>query len=320
MRKAHPAFQLIALAAVGAVVAACGSSNSNNSSGITPNGAFGKVPAAASFSHAGAITVAQPPGATPTWIFPVTPAANSSVYTEYSFEEQFWRPLSWFPDGSQQKEDPAMSLADDPVWSNGDKTVSITLKNWKWSDGTPITAKDIEFWIDLAKAAVKENPANWGNYSPGVGIPDQITSMTASGQTLTLNLNAAVNPTWFWEDSLAAVVPLPAQAWAKASASGPTLDFTNPANAKAIYNFLAAQSKSVTTYARDPFWNTCASTPVTRATRDRRRKCSRSAMSAAWWTTSCSVALGPGTSPSLPRLTRFAAQPTLGKHFPRGSG
>src|ERR1700749_231047 len=106
MRKARPAFQLMALAAVGAVVAACGSSNSNNGrSGIKPNGAWGKVPAAASFSHAGTVTVAQPPGATPTWIFPVTPGANSSVYTAYSFQAQFWRPLSWFPNGSQQKED-----------------------------------------------------------------------------------------------------------------------------------------------------------------------------------------------------------------------
>ena len=255
MRKVRPAVQLMALAAVAAVVAACGNSASNNSnSGITPNGAYGTVPAAASFSHAGTITVAQPPGATPTWIFPVTPGANSSVYTSYSFQYQFWRPLNWFPYGSQQKEDPAMSLADDPVWSNGDKTVSITLKNWKWSDGQPITAKDIEFWIDIVKAAVKENAANWGNYSPGVGIPDQITSMTAVGQKLTLNLNAAVNPVWFWEDSLAGVVPLPSHAWAKASASGPTLDFTNPANAKKIYDFLAAQSKSVTTYATNPLW------------------------------------------------------------------
>jgi peptide/nickel transport system substrate-binding protein len=190
----------------------------------------------------------------PTWIFPVTPGANSSVYTSFQFQYEMWRTLNWFPNGTEQKEDPAMSLAADPVWSNGDTTVSITLKNWKWSDGQPITAKDAEFWIDLAKAAVKENPANWGNYSPRLGIPDQITSMTASGQTLTLNLNKAVNPVWFWEDSLATVVPLPSHAWAKASASGPMLDFTDPANAKAIYDFLAAQPKDQSTYASNPLW------------------------------------------------------------------
>jgi peptide/nickel transport system substrate-binding protein len=255
MRVARPAFQVAALAAVAAtVLAACGTSTSNTATGVTPNGAFGAVPAQTGTPHAGTLTFAFAPGTSPNWIFPISPGANSSVYNAYQFQAESWRPLSWFPNGAAQKEDTAMSLADDPVWSNGDKTVSITLKNWKWSDGTPITAKDAEFWIDEVKAAVKENAANWGNYSQGVGIPDQITSMTAVGQTLTLNLNAAVNPTWFWEDSLAAVTPMPAQAWAKASATGPILDFTNPANATAIYNYLAAQSKSVATYASDPLW------------------------------------------------------------------
>ena len=41
---------------------------------------------------------------------------------------------------------------------------------------------------------------------------------------------------------------------AKASASGPTLDYTNPANAKKIWDFLNAQSKSVNTYATNPLW------------------------------------------------------------------
>ena len=255
MRLKRPAFQLAALAAVGAtVLAACGTATSSGGAKIAPNGSFGAIPAESGTAHAGTITWAFAPGTAPTWIFPVTPGANSSVYTAYQFQEESWRSLSYFPDGAAQKEDPALSLADDPVWSNGDKTVSITLKPWKWSDGTEITAKDAEFWIDIVKAAVAENPANDGNYSPGVGIPDQITSMTAVGQTLTLNLNAAVNPTWFWEDNLAGVVPLPAQSWAKASATGPILDFTVPANATAIYNYLASESKDVSTYATNPLW------------------------------------------------------------------
>jgi peptide/nickel transport system substrate-binding protein len=257
MRIARRAFRLTALVAAGALLAACGSSGSSKGTGsttVTPGGAYGKVPAAAPFGSAGTITVAQPPGTAPTWIFPVIPGANTTVYVRQSFQYELWRPLNWFPNGSAQKEDPAMSLAGEPAWSNGDKTVSITLKSWKWSDGQPITAKDVEFYIDMLKAAVKENPADWGNYSPGVGIPDQITSMTAAGQTLTLNLNKAVNPTWFFEDNLAGLVPLPSHAWAKASASGPILDYTSPANAKKIYDFLAAQSKSVTTYATNPLW------------------------------------------------------------------
>jgi peptide/nickel transport system substrate-binding protein len=245
-------------AAIGATaLAACSKSANNSSSGGAPSlaGGYGSVPAQTGTPHAGTITVAEPPGATPTWIFPVTPGANGSVYTAYSFQYEMWRPLNWFPNGSSQKEDPAMSLASDPKWSNGDKTVTVTMKNWKWSDGKPITSQDAEFWIDMIKAAVKVSPADWSNYTPKIGLPDQLKSMsTPNSHTLVLNLTSKVNPVWFFEDSLAGVIPLPVHAWAKASANGPILNPNVPANAAKIYKFLAAQSKSVTTYASNPLW------------------------------------------------------------------
>lgn len=244
------------LALVGATaLAACGKASTGSSAQLTPNGAFGKVPAQSGTPHAGTITVAEAPGATPTWIFPVTPGANGSVYTAFDFQEEMWRDLYYFPDGAKIQEDKPLSMANDPVWSNGDKTVTLTLKNWKWSDGQPVTSKDAEFFVDLTRAAVKVSPADYSQYVPGIGIPDQVTSMsTPNSSTLVMNLNKAVNPTWFFENELSGIVPLPVQAWAKASANGPILDFTNPANAKAIYQFLAAQSKSVTTYASNPLW------------------------------------------------------------------
>jgi len=256
MRFARPA-KLAVLAVVGATaLAACGgTSSSSPSSGIGLSGAFGKVPPQTGKAHVGTITAAEPPGETPSWIFPVTPGANGSVYTTYSFQYEMWRPLNWFPNGAQVKEDTAMSLAGEPQWSNGGKTVSITLKGWKWSDGQPVTAKDAEFYIDMLKAAVKVNPADYSNYTPKIGIPDQVVSMsTPSAETLVLNLNATVNPTWFFQDNLSSVVPLPSHLWARAAGNGPILDFTNPANALKIYKFLAAQSKLVATYASNPLW------------------------------------------------------------------
>ena len=42
-----------------------------------------------------------------------------------------------------------MSLADAPVYSNGDKTVTVRMKtNYRWSDGQPLTSKDALFYID----------------------------------------------------------------------------------------------------------------------------------------------------------------------------
>src|SRR5216683_2318330 len=255
MKVAHPVLKMAACAVVGVTALAACSKSSNNNVAPTIKGAFGSVPAQTGTPHAGTITVAQQPGATPTWIFPVTPGANGSVYTAYSFQYQMWRPTNFFPSGSKQIENKALSLAADPVWSNGDKTVTVKYKNWKWSDGQPVTSKDAEFFIDLTRAAVKISAADYSQYTKGVGIPDQVVSMsTPDSHTLVINLNKSVNPTWFWEDSLAGISPLPVHAWAKASASGPVLDPNVPANATKIYKFLAAQSKSVTTYATNPLW------------------------------------------------------------------
>src|SRR5260370_34497790 len=131
MKVAHPVMKMAVCAVVGATALAACSKSSNNNVAPTIKGAFGSVPAQTGTPHAGTITVAEPPGATPTWIFPVTPGANGSVYTAYSFQYEMRRPMNWFPNGDQVKEPPAMSLAGEPTWSNGDKTVSITLNGWK---------------------------------------------------------------------------------------------------------------------------------------------------------------------------------------------
>jgi peptide/nickel transport system substrate-binding protein len=149
-----------------------------------------------------------------------------------------------------------MSLANTPVWSNGDKTVSFTLKsNYTWSDGKPLTSQDVLFWFDEAKAAVAENSANWGSYNPGVGIPDQVASVTApNASTVVMNLKKAVNPGWFWDDELSVIIPMPSADWAKASATGSLLNFAVPANAKKIFNYLTAASNSLSSYSSNPLW------------------------------------------------------------------
>src|SRR5262249_24974734 len=90
MKFTRPVMQMAVLAVVGStVLAACGSSKPSPTT-PGPLAAFGKVPPATGTPHAGTITVAEPPGATPTWEFPVTPGANSSVYTAFSFQYEQW--------------------------------------------------------------------------------------------------------------------------------------------------------------------------------------------------------------------------------------
>jgi peptide/nickel transport system substrate-binding protein len=258
MKFASPATKFAVLAIAGAtVLAACGkSSTSTSPTSVGVSGAFGSAPAASGTPHGGTVTFAEPPGATPNWILPIIPGANDSVFTVYSFDYEMWRPLYWYVNGVQPKELPAMSLADEPKWSNGDKTVTITLKsNYKWSDGQPVTSRDVLFAMDEIEAAIKESPANYAYYTPKTGFPDEVASATTpSSSTIVINMKKAYNPSWLVEDQLAAIQPMPAHAWAKDSANGPILDFTNPANAKKIYDFLAAQSKLVSTYASNPLW------------------------------------------------------------------
>jgi peptide/nickel transport system substrate-binding protein len=264
-RIARPSVRVAALAVAGlTALAACssgstksGGGNNNTTPSTTLGGAFGTIPAPATGAqHSGTITWAEPPGAGPTWILPIVTSAAYSVNDTSNFSQELWRPLYWFQNGVEPSETPAMSLAEDPVWSNGDKTATITLKsNYKWSDGQPVTSKDVLFFYYEIKAAINEDPGNWGPYSPGVGIPDEVASVTTpNASTVVFTMKNAVNPGWFLDDELTTVNPIPAHAWAKASANGPLLDFTVPANAKKIYDYLSKQAMSLSTYATDPLW------------------------------------------------------------------
>lgn len=261
MRFARPAMKAAALTVVGVTaIAACGGSSGSKgstSTGTTVPGGLGSIPAASGKAHAATITWAMSPGAVPNYILPIDTSGSNSVYNAFTFQFEMYRPLYWTVNGVEPEVVPSMSLAKNPVWSNNDKTATITMNsNYKWSDGTPVTAQDLLFTIDEIKAALKESPSNWSGYVPGFFPSDLVSATTNGTSTLVLNLTKPVNPTWFQEDIIGSVVPMPAQAWAKSSTSGKTLDFTNAANAKKIYDFLAAQNKSVTTYASNPLWGT----------------------------------------------------------------
>jgi peptide/nickel transport system substrate-binding protein len=258
MRFARPGVTIAALALAGATaLAACGHSTSSSGPSTGLGGSFGKVPPAATGAqHPGTVTWAEAPGTAPTWILPLVTSAADAINNINQFGEELWRPLYWFSNGVESTQTPAMNLAGQPKWSNADKTVSITLKSsYKWSDGEPITSRDVLFFFDEVKAAIKEDPANWGPYSPGLGIPDEVASVTApTASTVVFTMKKTVNPQWFLDDELSAITPMPSHAWAKASAGGPLLNFTVPANATAIYNYLSKASMSVTTYATNPLW------------------------------------------------------------------
>ncbi len=248
-------------------VAACGSSSSNNSGGSGNGGnvnnkqlgtvLFGTLPPVGTPKAGGTVTQGQLTGQTPTYIFPIAPGAQTSTGTVSLLSELFM-PLYGGPTGAVPKTDFALSAANPPQFSDGDKTVTIPIKpGLKWANGAPVDAKDVVFWFDLLTAAIKESTANWGQFSPGL-MPQNVKSITTKGPyDAVMHLTQPYNPGFFLNNNLQDtnnVYPLPSTAWNIAAPNGPHLDYTNPANAKKIYDFLNKAGSSVATFASNPLW------------------------------------------------------------------
>ncbi|MGH2913424.1 MAG: ABC transporter substrate-binding protein [Solirubrobacteraceae bacterium] len=270
------------VAGLSLAVAACGSSNSSSSSSASGSGSasastsasgtsnsggtssaalgtkiYGQLPAAGTPTSGGTLTQGQLTGQTPTYIFPIVPGAQTSTGT-ISFLSEVYMPLYAGPTGAEPKTNFALSAANPPQFTDGNKTVTIPIKpGLKWGDGSPVDANDVVFWFDLLKAAIKESPANWGQYTPGL-MPDNVKSITTSGKyDVVMHLTQPFNPGFFLNNNIQDtnnVFPLPSTAWNIASANGPHLNYKVPANAKKIYDYLNKQGSAVAGFGTNPLW------------------------------------------------------------------
>jgi peptide/nickel transport system substrate-binding protein len=243
-----------ALLAVG--IAACGNSSS-------PAGGSGPSSSASASSAAAAVPgrtarVALPSGLTLNWIWPFMPQAVANDYDTEQFQMLLYRPLYTFGDnGPSVAVNYPLSVANAPVYADGGKTVTITMKGWKWNDGESVDASDVIFWLNMMKA----EPGNFYGYVPGL-LPDNLASYGAtSPDTVVLHLKSAVSNIWFTYNQLAEITPMPA-AWdvtsasAKAGSGGCAADTAADrwSRCAAVYAFLSAQAKNAKTYAANPLW------------------------------------------------------------------
>ncbi|MGB6770415.1 MAG: ABC transporter substrate-binding protein, partial [Candidatus Dormiibacterota bacterium] len=202
--------------------------------------------------------------------------------------EQLWPYLYWFGDTGKPLLNEALSIAHAPTFSDNNTVVTITLKHWHWSDGQPVTARDVVFWLNMISAVTDPNrvpigsnsepgPA-WGSAVPG-GFPENIVKYSASGAyTVVLDLNASYNPTWYLYNELSQIVPVPQQTWDRLSATSSvgnydasaaartTLPNTTPSwyvpaspgsattGALGVAQFLNSNSEDLSTYESDPLW------------------------------------------------------------------
>ncbi len=257
-RRALTALVLVVIAVL--ALSACGGSGGSSGGGVTGSltspGQYGKLPPPGTPTHGGTITYGQLNGLTPNYIFPIVPSGNASTYTE-QWQQIMWLPLyNNFAYGSSPGVNYKLSVGKKPVFSDGDKTVTIQLnQGYKWSDGKPVDAQDLLFDIALLKAAVQESAANWTAFTPGY-FPQSLASVTATGPyTVVMHLKRAFNPGFFLNNQLASeVFALPSRDWNVASAGGPHLNWNVPANAKKIYDYLGKAGGQVGTFSSNPLW------------------------------------------------------------------
>jgi peptide/nickel transport system substrate-binding protein len=227
-----------AAAALALGVAACSSSGSTGNAAAT-----GGTKVAG-----GTATWALNPSSVPNYIFPF---ASSTYFSTVNFEEfqyLMYRPLYWFGNGASPTLNTSLSLADPPVY-NG-RTVTITMKGWKWSNGETIDAQDLMFWLNMMKAVAAQD---WGDYVPGL-FPDNVTNIkVVNSSELTMTMSKSYNTTWFTYNELSQLTPMPL-AWDR-TATGPSDCATNAADCAQVYSYLNSQSRSESTWASSPVWS-----------------------------------------------------------------
>ena len=105
----------------------------------------------------GTARVALPSGVTPNYIWPYTPQASANQYNAESFQMLMYRPLYMFGNnGPSVSVNYRLSPANAPAYSADGKTVTITMKGWKWSDGEAVDASDVIFWLNMMKAEPRQ--------------------------------------------------------------------------------------------------------------------------------------------------------------------
>jgi peptide/nickel transport system substrate-binding protein len=219
-------------AGVAALALAAGACSSSSSSGSTA-------------VNGGTAVMAELPSSAPNYIFPYMSANYDSNQNLFDFQYLLYRPLYWFGQGSQPVLNTSLSLAYPPAF-DGTK-VTITLKNYKWSNGTQVTAQDVMFWLNMETAV----PADYGAYT---SFPANVKDITVISSTkLMMVMDKSYSPTWFLYNDLSQIVPMPV-AWDR-TASGPSSCETTVSDCAAVYNYLNDQAKDMNSYVGSPIWS-----------------------------------------------------------------
>jgi peptide/nickel transport system substrate-binding protein len=260
------ALAALAVALISLVVSACGSSSSNSSANTSVSlnlptsgpGLTAPTTGSGNKVSGGTVYFTEGSDAPPNYIFPMYTFAVCSTTNSDQLMYMLYPPLYTFGNNYRPTVDYNASIGQQPTISNGGKTYTIKLNNYKWSDGEPVTSRDLVFWMNVMKASPS---TEWCGYAPGY-FPDNVVSYSAPNpSTFTITFNKVYDPEWVIYSELAQLTPMPL-AWDRTSLSqkAPTTDNghladTTKSGAAAVYAFLDKQSKDLGSWATSPLWS-----------------------------------------------------------------
>lgn len=162
------------------------------------------------------INVALPPQTNLTWYFPLLNGSNNTVYNG-DLVNELYLPLYYI--NNNLAIDYHYAAATNVTYNPAGTVYHVFLnKTLKWSDGVPVTSKDVLFtWKLLQATSAKNAPQPWPWAGAGSGdVPQGIKSVVANNAyEFTVTLKKPANQDWFIYNGLADFQPLPMQAWNK---------------------------------------------------------------------------------------------------------
>jgi peptide/nickel transport system substrate-binding protein len=189
----------------------------------------------------GTVTWACSPGFPPSTIFPFTPPERIGIRNLFEFQVLMFRPLYWLGKDGQPGVDYDLSLAEPPEWSDDGRSVTVTLKGWKWSNGETISADNIIFWVNMM--AVKG--PRFGSYSAGY-LPDNLLSYEkVADNKVCFTFDKAYSKTWVLRNQLTLITPMP-KAWDRTADDTPANASCDLADIPAVYDYLVSQNGEFT--------------------------------------------------------------------------
>lgn len=214
MRKSKPIMALGALTTgLTLAITGCGSSptNATNVTNATAPPTSQQTP-----QSGGTVDYALPTQTNINWYMPIVNSGYDSLYN-FQLIDMLYKPLLWV--NNQYKIDWNSSVASKVTYNSAGTVYHVFLNpKWHWSDGTPVTTKDILFtWKVIQAASAPNAPSPWPYVGAGTGdIPNGVQSIVATGTyEFTVTLKKPANQQWFMYNGISQLTPLPAQAWDK---------------------------------------------------------------------------------------------------------